>query len=79
MGKHHLSQTKARPGAGDRRLALPVISMFYGVIILMYYFDDRKHHKPYIHAQYGDDEAVVSIPEGDLLKGGLPRPNTDFL
>ena len=53
---------------------MPVLSMFYGVIILMYYFDDRKHHRPHIHAQFGDDEAVISIPEGDALEGSLPRP-----
>ena len=40
----------------------------------MYYFDNRKHHKPHIHVQYGDDEAVVAISEGDVLEGSLPRP-----
>ena len=43
---------------------MPVISMFYGVIVLMYYFDNKKHHLPHIHAQYGEEEAVISIPEG---------------
>ena len=41
---------------------MPVISMFYGVIVLMYYFDDRRHHKPHIHVRYSDEEAVISIP-----------------
>jgi len=40
---------------------MPVISMFYGVIILLYYFDNRKHHQPHIHVQYSDEEAVISI------------------
>ena len=43
---------------------MPVISMFYGVIVLMYYFDNKKHHLAHIHAQYGEEEAVISIPEG---------------
>ena len=50
---------------------MPVISMFYGVIILMYYFDNRRHHQPHIHVQYSDEEAVISIPEGNLMEGSL--------
>ena len=50
---------------------MPVISMFYGVIILMYYFDNRRHHQPHIHVQYSDEEAVISKPEGDLMEGSL--------
>ncbi len=30
---------------------MPTISMFYGILILMYYFhDDKKHKRPHIHA-----------------------------
>ena len=50
---------------------MPVISMFYGVVVLMYYFDNRKHHKPHIHAQYAEEEAVISIPDGDVIEGSL--------
>jgi hypothetical protein len=50
---------------------MPVISMFYGVIVLMYYFDNRKHHQPHIHIQYGEEEAVISIPEGDVIEGSI--------
>lgn len=52
---------------------MPVISMFYGVIVLMYYFDNRRHHQPHIHVQYSDEEAVISIPEGNLMEGSLRR------
>ncbi len=52
---------------------MPVISMFYGVIVLMYYFDNRKHHQPHIHVQYSDEEAVISLPEGILMEGSLRR------
>lgn len=50
---------------------MPVISMFYGVIVLMYYFDNRQHHLPHIHVQYGEEEAVITIPEGDIIEGNL--------
>ena len=50
---------------------MPVISMFYGVIVLMYYFDNRKHQLPHIHVQYSGEEAVISIPEGEIIEGSI--------
>lgn len=50
---------------------MPVISMFYGVIVLMYYFDNKRHHLPHVHVQYGDEEAVITIPDGELIEGEL--------
>lgn len=50
---------------------MPVISMFYGIVVLMYYFDNRKHHHPHVHVQHNDEEAVVSIPDGVLMEGDL--------
>ena len=50
---------------------MPVISMFYGVIVLMYYFDNRKHHQPHLHAQFGEEEAVISIPDGNVIEGSM--------
>lgn len=50
---------------------MPVISMFYGIVVLMYYFDNRRHHHPHIHVQYGDEEAVISIPGGNVIEGSI--------
>jgi hypothetical protein len=50
---------------------MPVISMFYGVIVMMYYFDNRRHHQPHIHIKYGDEEAVVTIPDGEVIEGSI--------
>ena len=47
---------------------MPVISMFYGIIVLMYYFDNKKHHLPHIHVQYAEQEVVLSIPNGEVLE-----------
>ena len=51
---------------------MPVLSTFYGIVVSMYFMDNRRHHRPHVHARYQDDEAVLSIPEGELLEGGLP-------
>jgi hypothetical protein len=50
---------------------MPVISMFYGVIVLMYYYDNRRHNLPHIHIKYGDEEAVISIPNGEIIEGSI--------
>jgi len=50
---------------------MPVISTFYGIVVLMYFFDNRRHHLPHIHVQYGDEEAVISIPDGGTIEGSL--------
>ena len=51
---------------------MPAISMFYGVIVYMYYTDNQQHHQPHVHAQYQEQEAVIAIPGGELLAGSLP-------
>ncbi|MCX5807035.1 MAG: DUF4160 domain-containing protein [Proteobacteria bacterium] len=51
---------------------MPIISMFYGIIVLMFYFDNKKHHLPHIHAQYAEHEAIIGIDDGTILEGNLP-------
>ena len=51
---------------------MPVISMFYGLLIAMYYLDTKQHKLPHIHVKYGDMEGVYEIPNGKLLEGFLP-------
>ena len=45
--------------------------MFYGIAVLMYYIDDKKHKRPHIHVRYQGQEAVVSIPDGEKLEGSI--------
>jgi len=51
---------------------MPVISMFYGILIFMYFEDNRRHKKPHIHVCYQEKEAIVGIPDGGVLEGSLP-------
>jgi hypothetical protein len=51
---------------------MPVISMFYGLIVAMYYLDTKQHKLPHIHIKYAETEAVYQIPDGNLLEGSLP-------
>jgi hypothetical protein len=52
---------------------MPVISMFYGILIYMYYFDKKQHKMPHIHAKYQDEESVFNILTGEILEGNLKQ------
>ncbi len=58
---------------------MPVISMFYGLIVSLYYFDNKQHKLPHIHARYGEMEGVFSIGSGDMIEGSLPRNKTKLV
>ncbi len=51
---------------------MPTISMFYGILIMMYFYDDKRHSRPHIHAEYGDESAAIAIEDGAVLAGLLP-------
>ncbi len=53
---------------------MAVISVFYGIIISLYFFDNRRHHLPHIHVRYQEFESVFSISDGTMIDGNIP-PN----
>lgn len=58
---------------------MPAISMFYGIVIYMYFFDDERHKLPHIHAKYQGVEAAFSIADGLILSGELPISRTRLI
>jgi hypothetical protein len=48
---------------------MSVISLFYGILIRMYY-DEGVHQRPHFHVQRGDESASVAF-DGTLLAGAL--------
>jgi hypothetical protein len=51
---------------------MPTISMFYGILISLFYKDDEQHHAPHIHARYQGQKASIAIDDGRVLAGELP-------
>ncbi|MBO5529466.1 MAG: DUF4160 domain-containing protein [Bacilli bacterium] len=51
---------------------MPPISVFYGIIIMMY-LRDKEHNPPHIHAFYGDDAATFYISNGEIYEGSFPN------
>lgn len=57
---------------------MPELSRFAGIIVYMYFRDNKQHDKPHIHASYNEHEAVVAI-DGELLAGALPSKQMKVL
>lgn len=51
---------------------MPTISMFYGIIIRMYYAPSE-HPPAHFHVYYGDYRAVIDIYSCEPLQGKLPK------
>jgi hypothetical protein len=47
--------------------------MFYGIVIYMYFYDTKRHKKPHFHVEYAENTAVISIEDGEILEGSLPK------
>ena len=48
---------------------MPEICRFYGIVIKMYFAD---HPPPHFHAEYGEQEALITIDGVEVFGGGLP-------
>lgn len=51
---------------------MPTISMFYGILVSMFFEDTDRHNLPHIHVRYGGDKASVAIDDGRVLAGSIP-------
>lgn len=49
---------------------MPTISVFYGILIQMFW---RDHAPPHFHALYAEDEALIDIRTLEVIEGRLPR------
>jgi hypothetical protein len=57
---------------------MPVISMFYGIIVRMYFDDNERHHLPHFHVKYGEHEASFDL-DGNRLAGDFPQKQTKYV
>ena len=74
-----VSSTTGSADLGAKEPLVPAISMFYGIIIYMYFMDNDRHNRPHIHARYQGQKIVVSIPDGEVLAGTIPRAKQKLL
>lgn len=56
-----------------KELEMPVLSMFFGIIVRMYREQGGEHNLPHIHAEYSGQEIVVAL-NGTILEGEKDFP-----
>jgi len=49
---------------------MPTISVFYGIVIQMFWQD---HAQPHFHALYAEYEALIDLRDLRVMRGSLPR------
>lgn len=49
---------------------MPTISMFYGILIQMFWGD---HAPPHFHALYAEHEVLININTLEVMRGKMPR------
>lgn len=57
---------------------MPVISVFYGIIVRMYSEAGGKHNMPHVHAEYSGEEVVVAL-DGTVIEGSFPKSKLKLL
>ena len=57
---------------------MPVLSIFYGIIVRMYQEAGGRHNLPHIHAEFSGNEVVVAL-DGTVLEGEIPKGKMKLL
>lgn len=55
---------------------MPFVSVFYGIIITINFWD---HAPPHLHAAHGGAEALFDIRTGKVIRGKLARRETRYV
>lgn len=51
---------------------MPTISMFYGILVSIYYEDTSRHHRAHIHAHYQGRKPLWLSKTGLSLRARFP-------
>lgn len=57
---------------------MPVLSIFFGIIVRMYRENGGRHNMPHIHAEYSGEEVVVTL-DGEVIEGKISRNKMKLL
>jgi hypothetical protein len=49
---------------------MPIISIFYGIAVSMYFGD---HPPPHVHVERQGHETLVRISDAEIMRGHLPK------
>ncbi len=52
---------------------MPTISMFYGILVSIFFEDNDRHNLPHIRVRYSGEKASIAIDDGRILAGSIPQ------
>ena len=52
---------------------MPIVSVFFGIIVRMYAEPGAPHNQPHFHAYYQNAVAIYSIDPIEMIDGSLPQ------
>jgi hypothetical protein len=55
---------------------MPTISIFYGIVITMYWKD---HQPPHFHAAYSGTKAIIDINALEVISGDMSRRTLSYV
>lgn len=57
---------------------MPTLSMFFGLIIRMFYVP-KEHNPPHIHVEYQGKDTIIDISDGTVIAGELSSRHLRFV
>jgi hypothetical protein len=57
---------------------MPTLSMFFGLIIRMFYAP-KEHNPPHIHVEYQGKDTIVGLKDGEIINGYLSARHLRFI
>jgi len=51
---------------------MPQLSVFFGIVIQMFFNDTKHHNLPHIHVFYSGHLSSIAIEDGQVLAGSIP-------
>jgi len=59
-----------------KKVKMPEISRFFGILVEMRFDDIGQHNKSHIHVKYAEYKAVFAL-DGEILAGSFPNKQTN--
>jgi hypothetical protein len=56
----------------EQNLQMPRISTFYGIVVAMFYDEERHSGRPHFHATYAGEDVSIDIETLEILAGAFP-------
>jgi hypothetical protein len=56
----------------EHNLVVPRISTFYGIVVAMFYDEERHSGRPHFHATYAGEDVSIDIATLEVLAGSFP-------